>query len=1339
MHRSRAIRLLLIVLVLSSALFNQAPQVTFASAYNSVSFRGRADSGGVTTILIVPCGTGTKLQLRSERPGAWISEVFNRNGDPACQDAWQIVFRAPSNDNGIYIIYSYLGDAYLAEADFMQRAWRHQCQITGHGAAVCTPLPEQSAPRMSLDAPADGQNIRDNLTLSGWAADSAARVGTGVDLVEATLTAGGTEFNLGAVSYVLSRGDVAAALGDSRFTNTGYHLTANLASLGVPAGPAMLTVRARSVITGVWSEVSRSISIEDGGPPVGLCSSGQYFAQYFNNRELSGTPVHSACEDAIDNVWGIAGPGNGVASTNFSVRWEKTEDLTAGEYTFLARFDDGYRLWFDDTLLIDRWQDQAPEWYQVPVAITKGEHTIKVEYYNGLQESVAQLRYLPTPTLDSIEPNTKVANAEAVPVIIRGEHFQNPARVTINGIPLTDVTAIDATTITGVVPPTISAPGTYDVEVEVAGYRMMLPRAFSVTAPVEPAHVRAMFVLACDNDLVEECRSIVDSLEAALARSTDLQIVLLWDGPLEGDSAYYRLRANTIPGWDPSQYNEGDDRLSKGELDTGSYHTLAAFAGWAQAKVPGHYKLLNLYGHGGGWAPQLHPGQPSGGRIGVKSIESDIGGMLWDNNPESTLATVPMKKALEAITNAYDLDLLYLDACLMSMVEIHSELAPYAHYIMGHENLTWADTDAYEEFFAGISATTTPREFVEHVVEVSRTAWPQALHPNHLAVVDTTGMSQVQEQLDLLAGALIAGLPAQRPAIGAAALATARVAANNDYQITPEDPYIDAQDFALRLINQPDISAHIKAHARGLIAALSDATIVNERLSGSVHDTDFVWELDRLGGQSLFFPSQVDDWRRRAYNVDNLPVFAGNTRWDEFVNAWYANQPLLPVPTERCDSCLPVPLRIGLAIDGPEFIKLDHTVLVPVTLHGIVPGDHLHGLQIEVETSDAQIVAPDAKGSPKLGPVFPGNSLRQIVAGPTSWSYIINTPAHAATPVAEGGVVVSLPFHAGSEGCATLRFKAHKLSSLSPSSITHQAFEDRICVREKALVSGSVFLEERAPGQYGGARVAIYRGSKLAYETTTDDQGYFAFPKVDEGVYTLSVSNALYVEARRQARVTELALVDMGRVGLWAGDMDENQQVDTGDWFICAAASIPVSDPHFDINLDGITDIGDCSIVRRNIGRRDMSRTNPPESPLAGVLRSEQEEFSLTRPNPAMLPSSQPEARAPSAVRLEGGALIVESSELQGIAAVGLRLRLQVGAEAGAVTGLGSFEGQFLSSHQQGDRLYIVAALPAGATAGDAASIVRIEGVDSVVVEAINLVRPEAGYSQQLYLPILRR
>jgi hypothetical protein len=123
------------------------------------------------------------------------------------------------------------------------------------------------------------------------------------------------------------------------------------------------------------------------------CPSGQYLAEYYNNRTLSGTPTFTRCEAGpINSDWGLGGPGNGLANDQFSVRWTGQFDFGAGDYKFTATVDDGMRVWVDGNSVIDAWRDQRAT-YQTPRTLSGGTHEVKVEYYENSGAAVAQLNW----------------------------------------------------------------------------------------------------------------------------------------------------------------------------------------------------------------------------------------------------------------------------------------------------------------------------------------------------------------------------------------------------------------------------------------------------------------------------------------------------------------------------------------------------------------------------------------------------------------------------------------------------------------------------------------------------------------------------------------------------------------------------------------------------------------------------------------------------------------------------------------------------------------------------------------------------------------------------------
>ncbi len=129
------------------------------------------------------------------------------------------------------------------------------------------------------------------------------------------------------------------------------------------------------------------------GPLNNTCT-GQYRAEYYNNRSLSGNLAFVQCEGwPINHDWGSGGPGRGVGNDNFSARWTGRAYFGGGNYTLIARADDGIWVWLDGSLIIDAWRDQPPTEYRHTRSVSSGEHDIKVEYYENGGGAVAQFRW----------------------------------------------------------------------------------------------------------------------------------------------------------------------------------------------------------------------------------------------------------------------------------------------------------------------------------------------------------------------------------------------------------------------------------------------------------------------------------------------------------------------------------------------------------------------------------------------------------------------------------------------------------------------------------------------------------------------------------------------------------------------------------------------------------------------------------------------------------------------------------------------------------------------------------------------------------------------------------
>lgn len=103
--------------------------------------------------------------------------------------------------------------------------------------------------------------------------------------------------------------------------------------------------------------------------------------EYFTNRSLSGSPALVRNDVSVDFNWGSGSPVAGIASDNFSVRWTRSVSFDSGTYRFHIRVDDGARLFVDNQLIIDQWQNGSEREFTADRYLSDGSYTIRLEYF----------------------------------------------------------------------------------------------------------------------------------------------------------------------------------------------------------------------------------------------------------------------------------------------------------------------------------------------------------------------------------------------------------------------------------------------------------------------------------------------------------------------------------------------------------------------------------------------------------------------------------------------------------------------------------------------------------------------------------------------------------------------------------------------------------------------------------------------------------------------------------------------------------------------------------------------------------------------------------------------
>ncbi len=107
--------------------------------------------------------------------------------------------------------------------------------------------------------------------------------------------------------------------------------------------------------------------------------------EYYNNKDLSGTPVATQTDKRIGFEWTMGSGVSGVNKNNFSVKWtgelRPTETAT---YEFIVSGDDGYRLFINNEKVIDEYAEGAFRERKYSKSLVAGQkYAIRLEYFQA--------------------------------------------------------------------------------------------------------------------------------------------------------------------------------------------------------------------------------------------------------------------------------------------------------------------------------------------------------------------------------------------------------------------------------------------------------------------------------------------------------------------------------------------------------------------------------------------------------------------------------------------------------------------------------------------------------------------------------------------------------------------------------------------------------------------------------------------------------------------------------------------------------------------------------------------------------------------------------------------
>jgi uncharacterized protein YraI len=167
---------------------------------------------------------------------------------------------------------------------------------------------------------------------------------------------------------------------------------------------------------------------------------------FFANRNLSGSPVLTVDQPNVNFNWGFGSPAENVPSDNFSARFERTLNFNYGTYELALTMDDGARLYIDDVIVIDAWNEASVRTRSTQLLLS-GSKRIRIEYFEAT--GTAQIQFSVN-LISSSEAWTasyyRGKGFRTEPILTRGEPRSNNNQLNHNwgrGSPADGVVPVD--------------------------------------------------------------------------------------------------------------------------------------------------------------------------------------------------------------------------------------------------------------------------------------------------------------------------------------------------------------------------------------------------------------------------------------------------------------------------------------------------------------------------------------------------------------------------------------------------------------------------------------------------------------------------------------------------------------------------------------------------------------------------------------------------------------------------------------------------------------------------------------------------------------------------------
>ena len=374
-----------------------------------------------------------------------------------------------------------------------------------------------------------------------------------------------------------------------------------------------------------------------------------------------------------------------------------------------------------------------------------------------------------------------------------------------------------------------------------------------------------------DNDLDSYVIEDRDEMKS-VGSSDDVNIIMLYDRSGTGDSKCYFVTQGK--GLHNIALSDIDETWSD-ELDMSDPDNLVTFCNWVHDHYRGSNYVVDLWNHGSGWD-----------------------GVITDDttDPDAIIEIYDLDGAINSIrSDMGKIDILAFDACLMANYEVTYELFDDCNYIVSSEEEIPLNGYPYDDILTGLtnnpgwSSATLSKKIVDYFVASYEPSGSQT--ENEFATLsaincDSSKHTYLWGALNDACELMIDDMTTLKNDIS-----TARHDADYYGQITGQVyPFvpdqidsIDLYDFCDILANNldPNTWATLITKLENVKTKISNA-IIKERhyVSGSTEPHA------NSHGVSIFFPDDPGEWSavRDEYRKLNIK----DSKWDEFLDAWYA-------------------------------------------------------------------------------------------------------------------------------------------------------------------------------------------------------------------------------------------------------------------------------------------------------------------------------------------------------------------------------------------------------------------------------------------------------------------